>query len=97
MYIFTEFYSLWRHSNCNSSQLNLVGLGQGLNSWSALNAIDRQPAARNDIIRVAIIGMTLVETVAILALLVSILLLINTSPLHLISLLIISEIGILLQ
>ena len=55
-----------------------VGLGQGLISWSALNAIDRQPAAENDVMRVAIIGMSLVETVAILGLLVSILLLAYT-------------------
>lgn len=54
-----------------------VGIGQGLTSYSALNAINRQPSARNDIIRVALIGMTLIETVAILALLVAILLLIK--------------------
>lgn len=52
-----------------------VGLGQGLISWSALNASDRQPAAHKDVMRVAVIGMVLVESVAILALLVSILLL----------------------
>jgi F-type H+-transporting ATPase subunit c len=56
-----------------------VGIGEGLISWSALGAIDRQPAAHNDVMRVAIIGMTLVETVAILGLLISILLLIYTS------------------
>lgn len=56
-----------------------VGLGEGLISWSAMSAINRQPAARDDIMRVAIIGMTLVETVAILGLLVSILLLIYTN------------------
>jgi F-type H+-transporting ATPase subunit c len=58
-----------------------VGISQGLTSYSALNAINRQPSARNDIIRVALIGMTLIETVAILALLVAILLLVNT-PAH---------------
>lgn len=56
-----------------------VGIGEGLISWSALSAIDRQPAAQNDIMRIAIIGMTLVETVAILGLLISILLLIYTN------------------
>lgn len=55
-----------------------VGLGEGLISWSALTAIDRQPSSKDDIMRVAIIGMTLVETVAILGLLVSIFLLIYT-------------------
>lgn len=52
-----------------------VGLGQGIISWSALNATHRQPNAHNDISRIAIIGMTLVETVAILGLLISLLLL----------------------
>ncbi len=56
-----------------------VGLGEGLISWSALNATDRQPTAKDDIMRIAIIGMTLVETVAILGLLISILLLIYTN------------------
>jgi F-type H+-transporting ATPase subunit c len=56
-----------------------VGLGEGLISWSALSAIDRQPAAQDDVMRVAIIGMTLVETVAILGLLMSILLLVYTT------------------
>lgn len=56
-----------------------VGFGEGLISWSALNAINRQPTAKDDIMRVAIIGMTLVETVAILGLLISILLIIYTN------------------
>ena len=56
-----------------------VGLSQGLISWSALNATDRQPAAQDDVMRVAIIGMSLVETVAILGLLISIILLAYTS------------------
>ncbi len=55
-----------------------VGLGEGLISWSALKNIDRQPSAQNDIMRVAIIGMALVETVAVLGLLISILLLFYT-------------------
>lgn len=56
-----------------------VGLGEGLISWSALAAINRQPAARDAIMRTAIIGMTLVETVAILGLLISIILLLHTT------------------
>lgn len=56
-----------------------VGIGEGLISWSALNAINRQPAARDDVMRTAVIGMTLVETVAILGLLISILLLLYTN------------------
>ena len=56
-----------------------VGVGEGLISWSALKNIDRQPTAQEDILRVAIIGMALVETVAVLGLLISILLLFYTS------------------
>lgn len=56
-----------------------VGLGEGFISWSALKSIDRQPEAQEDIMRVAIIGMALVETVAVLGLLISILLLFYTS------------------
>jgi F-type H+-transporting ATPase subunit c len=56
-----------------------VGLGEGLISWSALKNIDRQPAAQEDIMRVAMIGMALVETVAVLGSLISILLLYYTS------------------
>lgn len=56
-----------------------VGIGQGLTSYSALNAINRQASSRGDIMRVALIGMTLIETVALLALIIAILLLVNTS------------------
>jgi F-type H+-transporting ATPase subunit c len=52
-----------------------VGIGQGIVSWGAMNAIDRQPAAKDDVNRVAIIGMTMAETVAILGLIISIILL----------------------
>jgi len=54
-----------------------VGIGQGITSYSAINAINRQPASRSDVMRIALIGMTLIETVAILALLVAVLLIIN--------------------
>jgi len=54
-----------------------VGIGEGLVSWGAMSAMDRQPTARDDVRQVAIIGMTLVETVAILGLIISIILLNN--------------------
>jgi F-type H+-transporting ATPase subunit c len=57
-----------------------VGLGEGIISWSALGAIDRQPTAQDDIMRVAIVGMTLVETVAIMGLLISLFLLMYVKP-----------------
>ncbi len=56
-----------------------VGLGEGLISWSALGAMNRQPQAKDAIMRVAFIGMTLVETVAILGFLISIFLLMYTN------------------
>jgi|SRR5579863_10097734 F-type H+-transporting ATPase subunit c len=55
-----------------------VGISEGLASYSALIAINRQPAARNDILKVAMIGMTIIETVAIIALLAATILLITT-------------------
>ncbi len=57
-----------------------VGLGEGIISWSALSAIDRQPTSQDDIMRVAIVGMTLVETVAIMGLLISLFLLMYVKP-----------------
>ena len=52
-----------------------VGIGQGMASYSALDALNRQPAARNDIIRVATLGMAIIETVAIFGLLIAALML----------------------
>lgn len=43
-----------------------VGLGQGITSTAALEAINRQPSVRNDITKMAILGMALIETAAVL-------------------------------
>lgn len=43
-----------------------VGLGEGMTSYSAIKAIHRQPAARADITRTAILGMALIETAAVM-------------------------------
>ena len=71
-----------------------VGIGQGLTSWSALAAINRQPAARNDILKIAILGIAVIETAAILGTFVAFTLLMGaqTTP-HYYQYL--SEIGIL--
>lgn len=58
-----------------------IGISEGLASLSAIGAMNRQPSARNEITKVAIIGITLIETVAILGLIMSALLLIK-NPLH---------------
>ncbi|HSC24743.1 MAG TPA: ATP synthase F0 subunit C [Candidatus Babeliales bacterium] len=79
MYISPEFLHYGAIATSIAISSISVGLGEGLISWSALCAIDRQPTAQNDIMRVAIIGMTLVETVAILGLLISIFLLMYTN------------------
>ncbi len=84
MYHSTEFLHYGVIASSIAISSISVGIGEGLISWSAIHAINRQPAARDDIMRVAIIGMTLVETVAILGLLISILMLLytNTAPTH---------------
>jgi F-type H+-transporting ATPase subunit c len=43
-----------------------VGLGGGMISGAALDAINKQPAARDDISRGAILGMALIETASIM-------------------------------
>src|SRR5436305_159731 len=59
-----------------------AGIGEGLASLSALNAINIQPHARGDIARTAIIGMALIETSAIFGTIIAVLLLFNTQPLE---------------
>ena len=54
-----------------------VGIGQGWTSIAALDAIDRQPTARNDIIKIAIFGMALIETAAVMGAFVAIMLLLG--------------------
>jgi F-type H+-transporting ATPase subunit c len=51
-----------------------VGFGEGLASITALEAINIQPHARGDIARTAIIGMALIETAAILATVIAVML-----------------------
>lgn len=79
MYTSSEFLHFGAIATSITLSSISVGIGQGLISWSALKGIDRQPAAQEGITRVAIIGMALVETVAVLGLLISIMLLFYTS------------------
>ncbi len=55
-----------------------VGIGQGLSSSAAVESINRQPAARNEIMKTAILGMALIETAAVMGTFVSFLLLLQT-------------------
>lgn len=51
-----------------------VSIGQGFTTQAAFNAINRQPATQPDISRTTLLALALIETSAILGLLVSFLL-----------------------
>jgi F-type H+-transporting ATPase subunit c len=55
-----------------------VGIGEGLTSKAALEAINTQPRASGDITRAAILGMALIETAAIMGTVIAIMLLLGT-------------------
>lgn len=55
-----------------------VGLGEGFASQAALEAINIQPSAKNDISRAAIVGMALIETAAVMGLTMAVILLLDT-------------------
>ncbi len=59
-----------------------VGIGQGLTSSAALEGINRQPAARNEIIKTAILGLALTETAAVMGTFMSLLLLVQARHTH---------------
>ena len=55
-----------------------VGIGQGLTSAAAIEGINQQPAARNEINKTAILSMALIETAAVMGTFISLLLLLKT-------------------
>ncbi len=57
-----------------------AGLGEGIAGSAALTAINKQPAAKGEIAKNAILGMALVETAAVIGVVISFLLLISTIP-----------------
>ena len=57
-----------------------VSLGQGFAGQAALDAINRQPAAGQSISRTIVLALALIETAAILGLLISFLLFFRTPP-----------------
>jgi F0F1-type ATP synthase membrane subunit c/vacuolar-type H+-ATPase subunit K len=57
-----------------------VGLGEGWASFAALEAMDRQPSARSDIVRTMIVGTALIETSAILGIVMAIFLFLSGTP-----------------
>lgn len=61
--------------------INSIGasLGEGLTSKAALEAMDKQPSARADILKIAVLGMALIETAAIMGAAISIILLFDAN------------------
>ena len=55
-----------------------VGIGQGLTGAAAIESINQQPAARNEINKTAILSMALIETSAVMGTFISVLLLLKT-------------------
>ena len=60
-----------------------VGIGQGLTSSAALEAINLQPAARDDITKTAVLSMALIETAAVMGTFIAFLLLWGTPGMQL--------------
>ena len=56
-----------------------VGIGEGLTGAAAIKALNLQPSSRNDIMRMAILGMALIETAAVMGTTISIFLLLDTN------------------
>ncbi len=54
-----------------------VGIGQGITSSAAIEGINQQPSARNEITKTAILGMALIETAAVMGTFISFLLLLQ--------------------
>lgn len=71
-----------------------VGLGEGIASSAALRAINKQPKAKNEISRIAILGTALIETAAIMGVSISIILLIGKSHTNITPFSALAEIGI---
>ncbi len=59
-----------------------VGIGQGLTSSAAIESINRQPSARNEITKTAILGLALIETAAVMGTFMAFLLLVQARRNH---------------
>lgn len=55
-----------------------VGIGEGIACQAAIEAINLQPASKNEISRISIVGMALIETAAIMGITISTILLLET-------------------
>lgn len=72
-----------------------VGIGAGLMNLAALEALDRQPTAHSDIVKMIFLGTALIDTAAIMSIVVSMMLLFD-APEHITIYSSIAEIGIML-
>jgi len=54
-----------------------VGIGEGIANGAAIDAINRQPKAKSEIMNASILGMALIETAAIIALTISVIVLLG--------------------
>ena len=59
-----------------------VGIGQGITSFTAIESINRQPAARNEIFKTAILGLALIETAAVLGTFISFMLILQARTIN---------------
>jgi len=73
-----------------------VGIGEGITSSAAIQAINKQPKAKKEISRIAILGTALIETAAIMGVSISIILLLGTQKSSLTPFTALAEIGIAL-
>lgn len=71
-----------------------VGIGQGLTSATAVDAINRQPGARDDITKTAVLAMALIETAAVMGTFIAFILLLGTPGMQLTWHVGLAEIGI---
>lgn len=73
-----------------------VGIGEGITSSAAIKAINKQPSAKKEISRIAILGTALIETAAIMGVSISIILLLGSKDVALTPFAALAEIGIAL-
>lgn len=71
-----------------------AGIGQGLTSATALEAINRQPSARDDIMKTAVLSMALIETAAVMGTFIAFVLLLGQPVMQLTWYAGIAELGI---
>lgn len=75
---FTEYFHFGTIALTTAINAIGVGLGQGITSNAAIEGMNQQPSAADDIRNTAILGMALIETAAVMGTFISVLLLLQT-------------------